>query len=160
MASFSFINGTINSAGTVSDDSCVSFDDLNAANVSGTFTFTNNRCTQVEANGVDIQNWGATLANVTISNNLFTDTGDVATPGSAVLLISNSSASTSGVVTKATLANNTITDFRAGAGFVLQANSGTGARPVTYGTAGSAHQCHRRHRQPHERRQRRHRQPA
>jgi hypothetical protein len=137
--SFSYTNGKVNGAGDASDESCVSFDDLDAANVSGTFTFTNNQCTQTEANGVDIQNWGATLTNVTISNNVFTDTGDVATPGSAVLLISNSSASTSGVVSRASLANNTITDFRAGAGFVLQANADlAGANPVTYGVAGSA----------------------
>ncbi len=100
---FSFTNGKINGAGTASDHSCVSFDDLNAANVSGTFTFTNNQCTQTEANGVDIENYGATLSDVNISNNQFTDTGDVATPGSAVLLIGNSTASTSGVLTKATL---------------------------------------------------------
>jgi hypothetical protein len=137
--SFSFTNGKINGAGDGNDESCVSFDDLNAANVSGTFTFTNNQCTQAEANGVDIQNWGATLSDVNISNNLFTDTGDVATPGSAVLLIGNSSDSVSGVVTRASLNNNTITDFRAGAGFVLQANADlAGARPVTYGVAGSA----------------------
>jgi Bacterial Ig domain/Bacterial cadherin-like domain/RTX calcium-binding nonapeptide repeat (4 copies) len=137
--SFSFTNGKINGAGDGDDESCVSFDDLNATNVSGTFTFTNNQCTQVEANGLDVQNWGATLSDVNISNNQFTDTGDVATPGSAVLLIGNSSASTNGVVTKAALANNTITDFRAGAGFVLQANAdAAGTRPVTYGTAGSA----------------------
>jgi large repetitive protein len=138
---FSFTNGKINEAGTtgVSDESCVSFDDLNASNLRGTFTFTNSQCTLTEANGIDIENWGATLSDVTISGNLFTDKGDVATPGSAVLLIGNSSASASGVVTKATLTNNTITDFRAGAGFVLQANAdAAGAHPVTYGTAGSA----------------------
>ncbi len=139
VTNFSFTNGTINGVGDASDESCVSFDDLNAANVSGTVTFTNNRCTQTEANGIDIENWGATLSNVNISNNMFTDTGDVATPGSAVLLIGNSSASTSGVVTRAALSNNTITDFRAGAGFVLQANADlAGARPVTFGIAGSA----------------------
>jgi hypothetical protein len=139
VAGFSFTNGKINDAGTGSDHSCVSFDDVNAANVTGTVTFTNNLCTQTEANGVDIENWGATLSNVDISNNQFTDKGDIATPGSAVILNSNATASANGVLTKATLANNTITDFRAGAGFVLQANSDIGgSHTVTYGTAGNA----------------------
>jgi hypothetical protein len=136
---FSFTNGKINNVGDASDESCVSFDNLNAANVTGTFTFNNNQCTLTEANGVDIENYGATLSSVSISGNLFTDTGDVATPGSAVLLISNSTAAVSGVVTAASLTNNTINDFRAGAGFVLQANADAGGtRPVTYGQAGHA----------------------
>jgi methionine-rich copper-binding protein CopC len=139
VANFSFTNGKINNAGTLSDHSCASFDNLNAANATGTFTFTNNQCTQVEANGVDIENWGSTLSNATISNNQFTDTGDVATPGSAVVLNANATASANGVLTKATLANNSISDFRAGAGFVLQANSDIGgSHTVTYGTPGDA----------------------
>ena len=81
VVNFSFTNGKINNASSASDHSCVSFDDLNAANASGTLTFTNNQCTQTEANGVDVENWGATLSDVNISNNQFTDTGDVATPG-------------------------------------------------------------------------------
>ena len=138
VANFSYTNGRIHDAGDASDESCVSFDNLNGANATGTFTFTNNQCTQTEANGVDVENWGANLSDVNVSNNQFTDKGDVATPGSAVLLIGNSSPSTSGVVTKASLNNNTITDFRAGAGFVLQANAAAGAPAVTYGVAGHA----------------------
>ena len=81
VVNFSFTNGKINNASSANDHSCVSFDDLNAANASGTLTFTNNQCTQTEANGVDVEIWGATLSDVNMSNNQFTDTGDVATPG-------------------------------------------------------------------------------
>jgi hypothetical protein len=53
-------------------------------------------------------------------------------------LTTNSTSSANSVVTKAELNNNSITDFRAGAGFVLQANSDLGgSHTVTYGTAGS-----------------------
>src|SRR5207244_9314158 len=117
---------------------CAFFATLNGANATGTFTFTNNQCTQVEASGVDLENWGATLSDVNVSSNQFTDTGDTLTPGSAVVLTTNSTASANSVVTKAELNNNSITDFRAGAGFVLQANSDLGgSHTVTYGTAGS-----------------------
>jgi hypothetical protein len=136
---FSFTNGTINNAGTASGDSCAFFGTANGANASGTFTFTNNKCTQVEANGVDLETWATTLSDVNISNNQFTDTGDTLTPGSAVVLTTNSTSSSNSVVTKAELNNNSITDFRAGAGFVLDANSDIGgSHTVTYGTAGSA----------------------
>lgn len=139
VSNFSFTNGKIHEAGDATDESCVSLDDVNAANVAGTFTFTNNQCTLVEANGVDIENYGATLSDVNISNNQFSDQPNVSTPGSAVVLNSNSTASANGVLTKAALNNNSITDFRAGAGFVLQANSDLGGtNTVTYGTANSA----------------------
>jgi hypothetical protein len=138
VSNFSFTNGKINNAGTLSGDSCAFFALVNGGNATGTFTFTNNQCTLTEASGVDLEDWGVTLSDANISNNQFTDTGDVATPGSAVVLDTNSTGSANGVVTKAELNNNSITDFRAGAGFVLQANSDIGgSHTVTYGTAGS-----------------------
>ncbi|HWS90884.1 MAG TPA: Ig-like domain-containing protein [Pyrinomonadaceae bacterium] len=139
VSNFSFTYGTINNVGDASDESCASFSTVNVVNATGTFTFTNSRCTLVEANGVDIKNYGGNLSDVNVSNNVFSDTADVATPGSAVLLVSDATTSTSGVVTKASLNNNTITNFRAGAGFVVQASAPeAGTATVTFGTANHA----------------------
>jgi subtilisin-like proprotein convertase family protein len=139
VANFSFTNGKINNAGDASGESCGSFSTVNAVNVTGTFAFSNSQCTLTEAEGIDIKNYGGTLSDVNISNNVLSDTGDVATPGSAVVLTTNAlSAASPSAILKAELSNNTITDFRAGAGFVVQANSdSTGVANMTLGQTAS-----------------------
>ncbi|HWS90419.1 MAG TPA: Ig-like domain-containing protein [Pyrinomonadaceae bacterium] len=138
VSDFSFTYGKINDAGDGNTEGCANFSTVGAVNATGTFTFANSQCTQTEADGINIQNYGGTLSDVNISNNLFNDKGDTATPGSAVVIIVNSTAASSAVLTKASLDNNSIFDFRAGAGFVLQGNSDVGGtNTVTYGTANS-----------------------
>ena len=136
---FSFLDGKITGAGDASDENSITFDDsLAAANVTGTVTITNNIISDTEAAGVDIENSSGTIADANISGNTLDDTGDVATPGSAVSLVALGSASTAANVTKAELSNNTISDFRAGAGFVVQGGNGTNGGPAgKVGTAGS-----------------------
>jgi hypothetical protein len=63
----------------------------------------------------------------------------VATPGSAISLLGSGTATTAANITKATVANNTITDFRAGVGVQVRAGNPTvGAPTGSAGTAGSA----------------------
>lgn len=138
VADFSFTYGKINDAGDSNAEGCANFSTINAVNATGTFTFANSQCTQTEADGVNIANYGGTLTDVNISNNLFNDTGALTTPGSAVLIIVNATATADAVLTKAEINNNSVFDFRAGAGYVLQGNSDAGGlHTVTYGTANS-----------------------
>ena len=102
-------------------------------------TITNNVISLTEAEGVDIENWAGTISDANISNNALSDTGDVATPGSAITLIGSGLAASAANITKATVANNTIIDFRAGVGVQVRAgNPNAGAPTGSAGTAGSA----------------------
>ena len=91
---FSFTDGTITGAGDASDENSITFDDSLTAtpNLTGAVTITNNVISQTEAEGVDIENWGGTISDANISSNALSDTGDVATPGSAVSLIGGGTA--------------------------------------------------------------------
>ena len=103
-------------------------------------TITNNVISQTEAEGIDIQNFAGTITNANISNNALSDTGDVATPGSADLAHRLRHADDRRPASRrATVANNTITDFRAGVGVQVRAgNANAGGPAGSAGTAGSA----------------------
>ena len=138
---FSFTDGRITGAGDASDENSITFDDSLTAtpNLSGAVTITNNVISQTEAEGVDIENWGGTISDANISTNALSDTGDVATPGSAVTLIGSGTATSAASISRASVTNNTITDFRAGVGVQVRAgNPNAGAPTGSAGTAGSA----------------------
>ena len=137
---FTFIDGTITGAGDASDENSITFDDslTGTPNLTGAVTITNNVISQTEAEGVDIENWGGTISNANISSNALSDTGDVATPGSAVTLIANGLPASAASITRATIANNTITDFRAGVGVQARGgNTNAGGPAGNAGTPGS-----------------------
>jgi len=141
VTNFTFANGTINNAGDASAENSINFaSSSTAANVTGVVSITNSNITNTEADGIRIVNFTGNLGNVIVSGNNLSDTNDLATPGSAVVININAVAvGNAASLTKATLSNNNISTFRAGAGFVIQANSdGTGAAFVTLGTAGNA----------------------
>ena len=138
---FSFTDGTITGAGDASDENSITFDDSLTAtpNLTGAVAITNNVISQTEAEGVDIENWAGTISNANISGNALSDTGDVATPGSAVTLIGSGLATSAANITRATVSNNTIVDFRAGVGVQVRAgNPNAGGPTGSAGTAGSA----------------------
>ena len=141
MTNFTFANGKINNAGNASAENSINFNSgVGSTNVTGVVSITNSQITNTEADGVNITNYTGNISNLVISGNTFTDTGDVSTPGSAVVIgINANSVGSAASLTRADLNNNTITDFRAGAGFVIQANSdaATGTAFMTLGTAGS-----------------------
>ena len=88
---FSFTDGTITGAGDASDENSITFDDSLTAtpNLTGVVTITNNVISQTEAEGIDILNFAGTITNANVSGNALSDTGDVATPGSAISIIAN-----------------------------------------------------------------------
>jgi len=138
---FSFTDGTITGAGDASDENSITFDDslTTTPNLTGVVTITNNVISQTEAEGIDILNFAGTITNANISGNALSDTGDVATPGSAVSLIAFGTPTTAGSITRATLTNNTITNFRAGVGFQVRAGNVNAGGPAGHaGIAGSA----------------------
>ena len=137
----SFTDGTITGAGDASDENSITFDDslTSTPNLTGVVTITNNVISQTEAEGIDIENWAGTITTATISNNALSDTGDVATPGSAVTLIGSGLATSAASIDRATITNNTIVDFRAGVGIQVRAGNPNAGAPVGHaGTAGSA----------------------
>ena len=138
---FSFTDGRITGAGDACDENSITFDDSLTAtpNLTGVVTITNNVITDTEAEGIDIQNFAGTITDANISTNALDDTGDVATPGSAISLLGSGTATTAANITRATIANNTIVDFRAGVGVQVRAgNPNVGAPTGSAGTAGSA----------------------
>lgn len=139
VSGFSFTDGTITGAGDADDENSITFDDsLTNANLTGVVTITNNVISQTEAEGVDIQNFAGTIGNANISDNALSDTGDVATPGSAVSLLAFGTPTTAANITRATLSNNTITDFRAGVGFQVRGGNDNAGGPAGHaGIAGS-----------------------
>ncbi len=140
VSGFSFVDGTITGAGDASDENSITFDDslTSTPNLTGVVTITNNVISLTEAEGIDIENWAGTISNATISNNALSDTGDVATPGSAITLIGSGLPASAASITRATVANNTITDFRAGVGVQVRAgNPNAGGPTGSAGVAGS-----------------------
>ena len=138
---FSFTDGRITGAGDASDENSITFDDSLTAtpNLTGAVTITNNVITDTEAEGIDIQNFAGTITDANISTNALDDTGDVATPGSAISLLGSGTATSAANITRATIANNTIVDFRAGVGVQVRAgNPNVGAPTGSAGTAGNA----------------------
>ena len=135
------MDSTITGAGDASDENSITFDDslTGTPNLTGVVTITNNVISQTEAEGIDIENWAGTISVATISNNALSDTGDVATPGSAITLIGSGLPASAANITRATISNNTITDFRAGVGIQVRAgNPNVGGPTGSAGTAGSA----------------------
>jgi hypothetical protein len=129
---FSFVDGTITGAGDASDENSITFDDSlgTTPNLTGVVTITNNVISQTEAEAIDILNFAGTITSANVSNNALSDTGDVATPGSAISIIANGTPSTAGSITTATVANNTITDFRAGVGVQIRAGNVNAGGPA------------------------------
>jgi hypothetical protein len=142
VTSFTFNNGTIDATGSGPDESNIAFNTAaggTETNVSGTLTVTGNLLTNSAWHGIDIQNFNGTLSNITISNNTITSpTSTAASKGSGIRLLALGSATTAANVTRATVANNIITNFPSGAGILAQGGNANAAGPAgTFGVAGS-----------------------
>ena len=138
---FSFTDGTITGAGDASDENSITFDDSLTAtpNLTGVVTITNNVISQTEAEGIDIENWAGTITNATISNNALVRhrrRGDTGLGHHAHRL---RVADDRRQHHRATITNNTITDFRAGVGVQVRAGNVNAGGPAGHaGIAGSA----------------------
>jgi len=143
---FTFTNGSINNSGTGLgvDDSNIGLNTTGAGteqNVTGTVTITGNTLSNAYYHGVDIFDYNGTIANATISDNTITSSTVVASSkGSGIRLIAFGGPSTVASITKATLNNNTITNFPSGVGLQVQGGNANSpaASPSTVGIPGDA----------------------
>ena len=135
---FSFINGSIDGSGTAVDDSNIAFNTTAAGtekNLEGTVTITGNSLTNARYHGIDIFNFDGTVADATLSNNTLTSsTAAASSLGSGIRLIAFGSATTAASVTRATLANNVITNFPSIADPAIETTLADGTRAE--GTSG------------------------
>ncbi|HEX4961739.1 MAG TPA: IPTL-CTERM sorting domain-containing protein [Thermoanaerobaculia bacterium] len=143
---FTLTNSTINNSGTAaiagSFDSNVAFNDQSVGteqNLTGTVSITGNTLTNAQYHGVDITNFNGTIADLTLSSNTITSSTSAASSlGSGIDLQALGSTTTVANVTKATIANNVITNFPSGAGIqALGANANAAGPAGTFGTPGS-----------------------
>jgi hypothetical protein len=145
VTNFTFTNGRIDNSGTGAgaETSNIAFNTMAAGtenNLQGTVTITGNTLTNAFYHGIDIFNFSGSIGDATISNNSITSTTSTATSkGSGIRFIAFGSATTIANVTKATIANNTVSNFPSAAGIIAQGGNGNAAGPSgTFGTAGSA----------------------
>ncbi|HEX3528831.1 MAG TPA: Ig-like domain-containing protein [Thermoanaerobaculia bacterium] len=142
---FTFTNGLIDSSGTaaapVDDRSNIGFGFQSAGtenNVSGVVTITGNTLTNAFEHGIDIQNFAGTISNATITGNTLTSsTSSGSSLGSGIRLLGFGSASGTSNITKATISNNTVTNFPGGSGITAQYGNSSGAGG-SWGTPNSA----------------------
>jgi Big-like domain-containing protein len=145
VTNFSYINGSIDNSGTGlgAETANIAFNTTAAGtenNLSGTVTITGNSLTNAFYHGVDIFNFNGTISDAVISNNTITSTNSTATSkGSGIRLVAFGSATTVANVTKATIANNVISNFPSANGILASGGNGNAAGPAgVFGTAGSA----------------------
>ncbi|MBV8516271.1 MAG: tandem-95 repeat protein [Acidobacteria bacterium] len=137
---FTFTNGSIASSGTAggADDSNIAFNTFtsgNEQNVSGVVTITGNTLTTALWNGIHIRNGNGVLANVIASNNTITSaTTTAASKGTGINIELLGNASTVASLTKASFANNVISNFPSGGGIQILGGNANAAGPA--GTAG------------------------
>ncbi|MGN6184628.1 MAG: tandem-95 repeat protein [Thermoanaerobaculia bacterium] len=139
---FSFTNGSINASGTAADDSNIAFNAFSSGterNLSGVVTITGNTLTNALWHGIDVLNFNGTISSINVSNNVITSSTSTATSkGSGIRVQTLGSATTVSNLTKATLANNTVSNFPSGGGIqVSGGNSNLAGAPGTVGVAGS-----------------------
>jgi uncharacterized protein (DUF2141 family) len=142
---FSFTNGRIDNSGTGlgAETSNIAFNNTAAGtenNLSGTVTITGNTLTSAYYHGIDIFNFSGTIADANLSSNTITSTTSTATSkGSGIRFIAFGSAGTIANVTKASIANNVVSNFPSGSGIQAQGGNGNLAGPAgVFGTTGSA----------------------
>lgn len=136
----SMINNSATGAGV--DESNIAFNSSAAGteqNLSGTVMITGNTLTNAVFHGIDIMNFNGTISNITLSNNTITSTtSTVTSKGSGMRVQALGSASTVANITKASVTNNTITNFPGGNGILFQGGNGNAAGTgATLGTPGS-----------------------
>ena len=144
VTNFTFVNGSIDNSGTGlgAEAANIGFNNQAAGtenNLSGTVTITGNSLTNAYYHGIDIFNFNGTIADANLSTNTITSSNSTATSkGSGIRLVAFGSATTVANVTKATIANNIISNFPSANGILASGGNGNAAGPAgVFGTAGS-----------------------
>ncbi len=144
VTNFSFTNGSIDDSGTAlgAETANIAFNTTAAGtenNLAGTVTITGNTLTNAYYHGIDIFDHSGTISDATISGNTITSSTSTATSkGTGIRLIAFGSAGGVANVTKATIANNIVSNFPSAAGIMAQGGNGNAAGPAgVFGTVGS-----------------------
>jgi hypothetical protein len=138
VVNFTFANGAITGSGNAVGESNITFtDNAGGSNISGNLSLTNSTLTTAFDHGLRVRNASGTLTNVTVTGNTFTSTTTTATSkGSAVNIELVGTAATVANLTKATVANNSISNFPSGAGIkVLGGNANAAGPAATVGAS-------------------------
>lgn len=144
---FSFTNGTINNSGTAGTDLADSNIDFYVGSsitteqsLTGVVTITGNTLTNALGHGIDIGNGSGTISDLNISNNTITSsTSATLSKGSGMRIVVDGSGGTVAHLTRATIANNVISNFPSDGGIILSCGNGnTSGAAGTCGTVGSA----------------------
>ncbi len=136
---FSFTNGTINNSGDAVTESNIAFNgtgSLSGNNINGTLTVTGSTLTNARDSGIYLENDAGTISDAVITGNTFTSTTSAATSlGDGIKLVGIGNTTTAANLTKATINNNTITNFPGGGG--IQVNYGNTNSTGPRGEAGT-----------------------
>ena len=150
---FAFTHSTVDSSGTGlgAEAANLGFNTTSAGtenNLSGSVTITGNVLTHASYHGVDIHNFSGTISDAVISRNTITSTTSTATSkGTGIRLAGSGSATTVASISRATIDQNTVTNFPSAAGIMVQGGNATSpAAPAGVYGAGAA-SSHRHHRQ-------------
>ncbi len=142
---FAFTNGTINNAGNALNEGCITFNNSGTNvgnNIAGTLTVTGSTLTNMFTSGIEVQSDNGTVTNAVITGNTITST---ATPlptqggGDGIKLIGIGNTITAFNLNKATISNNTISNFSLPFGGGIQvniSNSNAGGPGATAGIPG------------------------
>jgi hypothetical protein len=108
-------------------------------NLSGVVSVTNSNLTNAWYHGIDIYNESGTISDLTVSNDTFTSsTSTSQSKGSGIRMQANGSATTAGVVTKATVSSNTVNNYPSDSGIKIQGGNAALGPQAGMGTPGSA----------------------
>jgi uncharacterized repeat protein (TIGR01451 family) len=135
VTNFTFKNSKINIVGTAAagqhEESNIAFNDggvFTSNSVSGTVSITQNQLTNARRHGIQIENGTGTISNLTITNNTLTSSTSAASSlGTAILVLTQGSASLTAHLTTGTISNNTVTNFPSGEGIAILGGSGNGS---------------------------------
>lgn len=145
VAGFTLQNSKIDTSGNAGLESNVGLNggisgDPSANNVSGLVTIASNLLTNGYYSGIDLQSGAGTVSNAVISNNTITSaTADTQSLGSGININGVGTAGTVFTLVKATIANNTISNFPSGSGIQLNCGNANASGPAgSAGTPGDA----------------------
>ncbi|MEQ1644098.1 MAG: Ig-like domain-containing protein, partial [Pyrinomonadaceae bacterium] len=139
---FTFTNGTVNNSGDAVTESNIAFNgngSLLGNNIAGTLTITGSTLTNAFDGGIEVQSSDGTISDATITGNTITSSTSTATSkGSGIKFALVGSASTVANLTRATISNNTISNFPSDAGIEVKGgNTNAAGTGGNYGTPGN-----------------------
>lgn len=139
VTNFTFNYGKVDNSGNSVGEANITFNNNGTNlgnNLTGTVSVINNQLTDAFDSGFEVQSSDGTISNLTITGNTITSPTSTATSkGSGIKIILIGTASTVSNLTKATISNNTISNFPSDAG--IEVKGGNTAATGTGGMLGT-----------------------